>query len=571
MTGKVAEKKPEPSKIDEKKVNFTQYLQLSSTQVYLLLVTLVIAIVLAYALQNKDDRRVSTINFPKNHLETSNWLTDDEWAVTSGESVQSCDFPEISLEEYLENQDKYSKNAFLLKGAALSWASREHWKRHRLLNRYGSRAIQSGSESSIVYGGGSAGLTLRLDDIIGRIRNTSLQDTTNLFTFDVSILKAIPELRNDFEVLNIFDWDNLEREKTGYMWHMLSLGPSRAGLPFHIHGETWIAVIHGRKRWFVYPPGISPPRELERQFNPLQSVWDWYNSIYPSLTTYPKPSMNTQYSQSAEEVGYRPLECIQDTGDIVFLPVGWSHLTINIGETIGIGGQAALPAVERYDFARDVLSRSPMSFESSKAASISLAHFAIDEMTRVQEKMVSTRYRLVQIRPDNFANIVQETHDTWVVIYAALGNSEETKYVMDLSNGLAAKFHGVLNVGLADVGQSPELFKSHSLTKTCHQRFTPEDEGESADSYLPCIIIYPGAPSFSSCHGKVAVATGNQNRGNVFRSAISYKGPVVLAKVAAFVSETIEECQLSEGSALTVTVHARQWLNESLTNVRYFF
>ena len=41
---------------------------------------------------------------------------------------------------------------------------------------------------------------------------------------------------------------------------MLSLGASRTGLPFHIHGETWLALIHGRKRWFVYPPGAYPPK-----------------------------------------------------------------------------------------------------------------------------------------------------------------------------------------------------------------------------------------------------------------------------------------------------------------------
>ena len=54
-------------------------------------------------------------------------------------------------------------------------------------------------------------------------------------------------------------WDTRELNQQGITWHMLSLGASRTGLPFHIHGETWLALIHGRKRWFVYPPGASPP------------------------------------------------------------------------------------------------------------------------------------------------------------------------------------------------------------------------------------------------------------------------------------------------------------------------
>ena len=46
--------------------------------------------------------------------------------------------------------------------------------------------------------------------------------------------------------------------------------------------------------------------------------------------------------------GYRPLECIQRAGDVLYLPASWSHLTMNIGEAIGIGGQTALPADKRY-------------------------------------------------------------------------------------------------------------------------------------------------------------------------------------------------------------------------------
>jgi ribosomal protein L16 Arg81 hydroxylase len=51
-------------------------------------------------------------------------------------------------------------------------------------------------------------------------------------------------------------------------------------------------------------------------------------------------------SETVQE--YRPLECVQEAGDTMYLPAGWSHLTVNIGETIGIGGQAALPATQRF-------------------------------------------------------------------------------------------------------------------------------------------------------------------------------------------------------------------------------
>ena len=50
----------------------------------------------------------------------------------------------------------------------------------------------------------------------------------------------------------------------------------------------------------------------------------------------------------AAGTGYRPLECIQRAGDLLYLPASWSHLTLNVGEAIGIGGQTALPADKRY-------------------------------------------------------------------------------------------------------------------------------------------------------------------------------------------------------------------------------
>ncbi len=55
--------------------------------------------------------------------------------------------------------------------------------------------------------------------------------------------------------------------------------------------------------------------------------------------------------------GHRPLECVQQAGDILFIPSMWSHLTINIGETIAIGGQEALQNEERLavQYARTTL------------------------------------------------------------------------------------------------------------------------------------------------------------------------------------------------------------------------
>jgi hypothetical protein len=40
--------------------------------------------------------------------------------------------------------------------------------------------------------------------------------------------------------------------------------------------------------------------------------------------------------------GGLPLECVQKPGEVLYLPSGWKHLTVNVGEAIGVGGQVCV-------------------------------------------------------------------------------------------------------------------------------------------------------------------------------------------------------------------------------------
>ena len=142
------------------------------------------------------------------------------------------------------------------------------------------------------------------------------------------------------------------------------------GLPFHDSGRTWLAIIHGKKRWFLYPPGYSPliPTPPYSTFNPLRRVVDWMEEIYPRMTDFSKPSStHLSYDSMEAEVDgvnsglhslnlentpsdtkyYKPFECIQYEGEIMYVPAGWQHMTMNIGETIAVGGQEPWLAGER--------------------------------------------------------------------------------------------------------------------------------------------------------------------------------------------------------------------------------
>lgn len=72
-------------------------------------------------------------------------------------------------------------------------------------------------------------------------------------------------------------------------------------------------------------------------------VSQWMEKIYPQLLKYPKAPISASTVANEEPgEGYRPLECRQYPGDVLFLPSRWSHMTLNLGETIAIGGQETL-------------------------------------------------------------------------------------------------------------------------------------------------------------------------------------------------------------------------------------
>jgi hypothetical protein len=149
----------------------------------------------------------------------------------------------------------------------------------------------------------------------------------------------------------------------------LTLGGDESGVQFHRHNDGWNTLIAGRKRWFLYPPRVLPVpafpaedlpirkfgvydpcctsciRRLQLDlgssyqrvnlmqtdnalvyviaFNMFISVpGDWLSDFYPGLMTLPEGSPA------------RPMECIQQEGELLYVPEGWYHATVNLGDTV---------------------------------------------------------------------------------------------------------------------------------------------------------------------------------------------------------------------------------------------
>ena len=109
-------------------------------------------------------------------------------------------------------------------------------------------------------------------------------------------------------------------------WHHLSVGGDQCGLGWHMHGRTWLGLVHGRKRWHVYGPGNATTAVRS---HPLYDSAHWLDKVLPGL--------------AAEQL---PQQCTQVGGEVMYLPAAWAHMTLNFGTTIGFGAQEAWSAVD---------------------------------------------------------------------------------------------------------------------------------------------------------------------------------------------------------------------------------
>lgn len=122
------------------------------------------------------------------------------------------------------------------------------------------------------------------------------------------------------------EYDNTGLDSIHFFW-----GSKNSGAPLHVHADAINLVVHGEKKWFVYPP--------------LQSLYSrkhisrWLVEDYVHMNDDEKP-----------------IECTQRAGDIIYVPFDWSHAVINTEQTFGY----ALELLNR----REVMASLPRLYRS---------------------------------------------------------------------------------------------------------------------------------------------------------------------------------------------------------------
>lgn len=105
----------------------------------------------------------------------------------------------------------------------------------------------------------------------------------------------------------------------------LFLGGPGSGAPMHLHRLAVNVLAFGRKRWF-----LRHPTHASYSATPA-SVW----------------------VRSAEFEPDGMVSCVQEAGDVLVVPSGWSHATINLEEAVGVAHEMTFGAEARLSLGRE--------------------------------------------------------------------------------------------------------------------------------------------------------------------------------------------------------------------------
>jgi hypothetical protein len=150
-----------------------------------------------------------------------------------------------------------------------------------------------------------------------------------------------------------------------------------------VHGEAWLGLLNmsghlAAKRWFLFPPGQGLSAGQQAELNPYIPVSKQVTDLFParargvggdglwaesggpdlpapsdipglafeassstssgtsssSSTSTSTSSTSTSSTSASVGAGGTPAHCLQRPGEVLYVPAGWAHMTLNQGECV---------------------------------------------------------------------------------------------------------------------------------------------------------------------------------------------------------------------------------------------
>jgi len=240
-----------------------------------------------------------------------------------------------------------------------NWAANVHWRLDEMLNRYPDAEATMGDGRRVGEIGPDAAGRLLSPTTVREFITKHMYDPFKYF-FDRKI--AIPKgMLEDCRPFPLPTRKFLDDPLTGTMhapskkkrvhpfgegerWrdHLaIAIGADLQGLSFHHHGAAWNAVIFGKKRWILYDPRRWRDNEEEPHLQRRMALAtnDSWQTILPShewiRQLLPDP-------WRVEELRSHGMDCVQHAGTMMFVPRGWMHMVVNIGDTVSVISEVGL-------------------------------------------------------------------------------------------------------------------------------------------------------------------------------------------------------------------------------------
>eukprot|EP01135_Chromosphaera_perkinsii_P004485 Nk52_evm9s284 gene=Nk52_evmTU9s284 len=239
----------------------------------------------------------------------------------------------ISVEDFIAKYELQNKPV-LIQNEMKNWDAFSKWDKSYLKEAFTNTKFQAEAASVTMkeyfrYSENQkdeSPLYLFDKDFVGNM-SFSLKKKNNGECNEPNLSKNFPS-DEFFSVPDIFKEDLFQvlgEERPDYRW--LIIGPARSGSTFHKDPNgtsAWNAVIRGKKKWILLPPDVTPPGVIpssdEGEVTTPESIVDWFLNFY----------------EACAELHVKPIECVAQEGDIMFIPSGWWHAVINIEESSAI-------------------------------------------------------------------------------------------------------------------------------------------------------------------------------------------------------------------------------------------
>ena len=256
-----------------------------------------------------------------------------------------CRLPIVSVEEWEEKRMWEGETPVIVKNVTQNWKALQHWTKEELLRRYPDIVVGMGNSKDLGQTGpDDAGDALRRTTIYDYVVNWMHSSSKYVFDRQLRIPDGnflddckpypMPTRMYDEDREAIYESGVPERE----MWkdHLaLTIGHDMQGLTFHRHNAAWNTVVFGAKRWILYDAerisNITRLKAMTRDIrNPIQlDSGNWIRTLYPK-------------DDRLYEIRNYGHDCVQRAGEMMYVPRGWAHMVLNIGDTVAVVSERGL-------------------------------------------------------------------------------------------------------------------------------------------------------------------------------------------------------------------------------------